>query len=117
MTRTNTRRSQRCLRTGLAVTTVVAVLVGCSDSTSPDKSGTFFWTGHRDGRRYGSIVHHTRPPRGANGSRCGLSEATLVGLPSASTEFVLELPSQASATPFKHAVVDWQPTGHPPANI
>jgi hypothetical protein len=39
MTRTNTRRSQRCLRTGLAGTTVVAVLVGCSDSTPPDKSG------------------------------------------------------------------------------
>jgi hypothetical protein len=42
------------LRTGLAVTTVVALLVGCSDSTSPDKSeGLVRW------RRYGPRnTHH-----------------------------------------------------------
>jgi hypothetical protein len=43
-----------------------------------------------------------------------LSETALTGLPAAAAEFVFALPSQASATAFKHAVINWLPVGHPP---
>ena len=33
------------------------------------------------------------------------------------TELSINLPEQASATPFKHVGFDWNPMGHPPANI
>jgi hypothetical protein len=46
-----------------------------------------------------------------------LTEAALTALPAASTEYVFALPSQASQTPFKHAAINWEPLGHPPAGV
>lgn len=46
-----------------------------------------------------------------------LTEAALVGLPPALTEYVFALPTEASSTAFKSAAINWQPTGHPPMNI
>jgi hypothetical protein len=42
------------------------------------------------------------------------SEQALNGLPDQGVENVLELPSQANQTLFKHFTFDWTPHGHPP---
>ena len=46
------------------------------------------------------------------------SEASLSGLPAVnSTEYTLALPQQASAMPFNHIAVNWNPKGHIPPGI
>jgi hypothetical protein len=45
------------------------------------------------------------------------TETVMASLPTASTEFVFELPPEAGMTSFKHAVLNWQHAGHPPAGI
>jgi len=116
MTRPVPTSCRQSVRTAVAVTAIIAAL-GCSDSTSPDKSGTFF--GPVNGIGGGSARSYFTLDRSGTPTELGvlLTEGTLTGLPAATTEFVIELPSQASVTPFKHAVVDWQPSGHPPPMV
>jgi len=45
------------------------------------------------------------------------SEKTLCGLPSASEEYVLDLPHNAATNFFKHLVINWNPNGHVPFPI
>jgi len=114
------RRVATILRV-VAVAGALLTSVSCSDSTppdkTPDKSGTFFGpsVAMADGsaRAYVSLDSTGTP------TDIGLafSEAALTGLPTGAAEFVLALPSQASATPFKHAVINWVPNGHPPAGV
>jgi hypothetical protein len=95
--------------------------VSCSDSTppdkTPDKSGTFF--GPTVTMANGSARAYVSLDRAGTPTDVGLafSESALTGLPTGAAEFVLALPSQASATPFKHAVINWVPNGHPPAGV
>ena len=46
-----------------------------------------------------------------------LTEATLDGLTDADSEVVLNLPEQIAVPPYKHVVVNWNPSGHEPVNI
>jgi hypothetical protein len=106
------------------VTSAIALLAvgagiffACSDSTSPDQSGTFFGasapmaTG--SGRAYVILDPVGKPTE----LGVAITEAALVGLPAAITEYTFALPTEASATPYKIAAINWQPTGHPPMNI
>lgn len=46
------------------------------------------------------------------------TEASLSGLPTTNTtEYMLSLPEQASAAPFNHIGLDWNPMGHEPPGI
>ena len=105
----------RYLRAALSVTALAGVILGCSDSTPPDKSGTFFGpvTAMADGtaRAYVTLDGSGAP----TDLGVALTETTFSGLPGASTEFVVALPPQALATPFKHAVINWAPLGHGPS--
>ena len=81
--------------------------VSCSDSTPPDKSGTFF--GPTVAMANGSARAYVSLDRAGTPTDVGLafSESAPTGLPTRAAEFVLALPSQASATSFKHAVINW----------
>lgn len=48
-----------------------------------------------------------------------LSDGALDGLPTARPEYeyVLPLPRGRAVPPFTHAVIDWNPQGHPPAGV
>ncbi len=105
-----TRRHYR--RTVLIMTAVTAAVIGCTDSTTPDKSGTFSGptasVGDGTARIYVTLDRLGAPTE----LGVALTEKALTGLPAASTEFVLELPPQASTTVYKAATVNWQPLGH-----
>jgi hypothetical protein len=113
-----THRLARVERThltiALATVAVVGAALSCSDSTSPDKSGTFFGPtvvmGSGTSRAYITLDREGAP----TDLGLALTEAALIGLPAAAADFVLVLPSQASTTPYKHAVINWMPLGHPP---
>ncbi|MEO5817272.1 MAG: DUF5602 domain-containing protein [Gemmatimonadaceae bacterium] len=96
-----------------------SVFFACSsESTSPaDLSGTFFGASAAmatgSGRAYVTFDRAGKPTE----LGVALTEAALVGLPTALTEYVFPLPAEASATAFKSAAINWQPTGHPPMNI
>lgn len=93
------------------------VFFACSNSTSPDLGATIFGTStpmaNGSGRAYITLDRAGKP------SELGvaITEAALVGLPGAITEYGFALPAEASATPYKIAAINWQPTGHPPMNI
>lgn len=112
-----TRYSPHHLRTALTITAAAAALLGCSDITPPDKSGMFFGPATvmagGTARAY-VILDGSGTPTDLG---VALTETALTGLPAASTEFVFALPSQASATVYKHAVINWNPLGHPPAMV
>ncbi|WP_025410101.1 DUF5602 domain-containing protein [Gemmatirosa kalamazoonensis] len=99
--------------------TAGAVAFACSDSTpstAPYKAGTFFGPVTQmaggSGRAYITLDHAGAPTE----LGVALAEGALAGLPNASTEYVFVLPAQASATPYTHAVINWEPSGHmPPA--
>jgi hypothetical protein len=115
--------SSRRLTTTLCVVVTAGALLtwlGCSDSTqprTPDKSGTFF--GPTIAMADGSARAYVSLDSTGTPTNIGLafSEAALTGLPTGAAEFVLALPAEASATPFKHAVINWVPNGHPPAGV
>ncbi|MEO6528687.1 MAG: DUF5602 domain-containing protein [Gemmatimonadaceae bacterium] len=91
--------------------------MSCSDSTPPDKSGTFYGPvttmAAGTGRSYVTLDGAGIPTV----LGVALTETALSGLPAATAEYAFEIPSQASATPFKHAVINWEPTGHAPAGV
>jgi len=89
--------------------------IACTDSTSPDKTvfGPTVPIGNGTGRSY-VVVSSDGDPLSIGVS---LSETALTGLPSVGTAFVFPLPSDEPVAPFNHAVVNWGPTGHPPAGV
>jgi hypothetical protein len=99
------------LKTFLILTTTAGSLLYCSDQ-GPDKSGTFFGPaitiGNGTARTYVTLDRVGAPID----LGVALTEAALTGLPVASTEFVVALPPEASATVYKHATINWQPLGH-----
>lgn len=105
------------LRTALTTLLAAGTLLGCSDSTSPNKGATFF--GPATAMAGGTARSYVTLDRAGVPTELGmaLTEATLTGLPSVKAEFVFTLPSQASATSFKHAVINWEPNGHPPPMV
>jgi hypothetical protein len=96
----------------ITITVAVAALLGCSESTTPDKSGTFFGptTAIAEGiaRAYVTLNRSGVP----TDLGVALSETAFTGLPAASTEFPVVLPSEASVTVYNHATINWQPLGH-----
>lgn len=117
-----TRHKQVVRSTRTAFTTIAAIgaLLGCSDSTSsaaPDKSGTFFGSAAAVGA--GSARTYVILDRVGSPTELGiaLTETALADLPAAAAEYVLTLPLEAAATAFKHAVINWMPTGHPPPMV
>lgn len=110
-------RRQKLSSTIALLAVSAGVFFACSESTAPDQSGTFFGattamaTG--SGRAYVTLDAAGKP----TGLGVALTEAALVGLPPALTEYVFPLPAEAAATAFKTAAINWQPTGHPPMNI
>jgi hypothetical protein len=106
--------------TVLATTTLTLAGVAafaCSESTAPNKAGTFFGPvtamAGGTGRAYVTLDRSGAP----TDVGVALTETSLTGLPAATAEFVFELPSQAAATPYKHAVINWMPNGHPPPMV
>ena len=115
-----TRYSLHHFRTALTVTAATAAagaLLYCFDATSIDKSGTFF--GPVTAMASGSARSYVTLDRFGAPTDLGvaLTEAALTGLPTAMAEYVLALPTEASATLFKHAVINWMPMGHPPPMV
>lgn len=117
MPRTTSGTFWHYVRSALIVTITGGALAVCSGVTSPDKSGTFFGPvttmGNGTARSYVTLDRSGVPTE----LGVAFTDAALTGLPSATAEFQLELPTQASATPFKHATVDWQAAGHPPPMV
>ena len=113
------KRPQHYLTTALSFTVAVGALLGCSESPPgpADKSGTFF--GPVTAMAGGTARSYVILDRSGAPTDLGLAltETALSGLPAASAEYVFALPSEASATPFKHAVINWLPLGHPPPMV
>jgi hypothetical protein len=118
------RKSQEThMRSRLVVLGVTTLALGgvavfaCSDSIAPNKAGTFFGPvtamGGGTARAYVTLDRSGAP----TDLGLALSETALTGLPAAAAEFVFALPAQASATLFKHAVINWMPLGHPPPMV
>jgi hypothetical protein len=96
----------------ITITVAAGALLGCSDSTTPDKSGTFY--GPTTAIASGSARAYITLDASGMPTDLGvaLTETALTGLPVASTEFLVVLPTQAAATVYKHATINWQPAGH-----
>ena len=108
-------RSRRTRVFGLAAATVAlagGAVLAC-ESTEPDPSGAFFGpstsVGDGSGRAY-VILDRAGAP-----TELGLAftAGALTGLPAGTTEYLFPLPEEAAETPYEHAVLNWQPTGHP----
>ena len=106
----------------ISIMTATALLTGgavfaCSDATSPDRSGTFFGPvttiAGGTGRAY-VVLDRSGAPTDLG---VAFTEGALGGLPAVTTEYVFAIPAQASATPFTHAAINWQPQGHPPPMV
>jgi hypothetical protein len=118
MIRTQSVTWRRCMLSALTLASATGAVLSCSnDVTPPDESGTFYGpvatVGGGTGRAY-VILDRAGVPTDLG---VALTEAALTGLPAATAEYVFVLPSQASSTAFKHAVINWQPMGHPPAMV
>jgi hypothetical protein len=117
--RASLRTLHRSSLAGLSVLLVAAggIAIACSSSTSPDLSSTLFGT--PTPMATGSVRSYLTLGRDGAPTELGvaLTEAALVGLPAATTEFVVALPAQASSTPYTHVGINWQPTGHPPMTV
>lgn len=102
------------LMTALIMSAAAGALLSCSDSIppKPDLSGTFF--GPAAALAGGTARAYVTLNRSGVPTDLGvaLSETALNGLPAASTQYVFALPPQASATAYKHAVMNWQVSGH-----
>ncbi len=98
-----------------AVAVTAFAALACSDGTSPNKTyfGPTVVMGNGTARVYVEVTSDGGPV----GLGVSLSETALAGLPAVGTAYVLALPSEAAVAPFNHAVVNWNPTGHPPAGI
>ncbi|MEP6509114.1 MAG: DUF5602 domain-containing protein [Gemmatimonadales bacterium] len=88
--------------------------VACSDGTSPDKTyfGPSITMNNGTARSYVVLTSDGAPVSVG----VSFSETALAGLPAVGTAYVFALPSEAPA-PYKHAVINWSPTGHPPEGV
>lgn len=111
-----TRYTRRYFRSALTMTAAVGAVLSCSDFIPPDESGTFY--GPVAALGAGTARSYVTLDRSGNPTDLGvaLTEAGLTGLPAASTEYVVALPREASATVYKHATINWQPAGHGPGS-
>jgi hypothetical protein len=90
---------------------------------SPGEEKIFFGESRRLGN--GSLRSWVKLDGACNPTAIGVTftEAALTGLPAEPPQggfgfgHTLALPPQASATPFKHISVDWNPKGHEPDHI
>src|SRR5436190_12588465 len=114
--------SLRPRRIGIAVAALVAAAgtaFACDSAPSepPDLSGTFFGpmtaVASGSGRAY-VILDASGAPTNLG---VALTASAIANLPNDAAEYVFALPPQASATPFKHAALNWAPQGHPPPMI
>ena len=95
------------------------VFSSCSDSNSTNnsKAGTFYSTAVNLGA--GTAKSYVTLDDNGNPVSVGvaLSEQALQSLGDKTTETVIPMPSQASATNLNHIAIDWNPMGHEPAHI
>src|SRR5659263_7657 len=92
------------------------VVVGCVEKQS--RSGSFI--GETKSLGNGMVRSWITLGDDGNASAIGVTftEMALSGLPTEnSSEYMLALPEQASATPFNHVGIDWNPKGHVPPGI
>lgn len=100
----------------ILLTTVALIVTGCIENQS--KSGTFI--GETKSLGNGMVRSWVSLDEDGNASAIGVTftEMALSGLPTEnSTEYILALPEQASAMPFNHIGLDWNPNGHEPPEI
>jgi hypothetical protein len=102
---------------GLATALTGGAAFACSEVLPPDPSGTFYGpvtaVAGGTGRAY-VIIDRSGSPTDLG---VAFTETVMASLPTASTEFVFDLPPEAAMTSFKHAALNWQHAGHPPAGI
>lgn len=100
----------------------ILIFQSCKKNDSPSVSGTFKGTpismGNGNAWSWIEIGTDGQP------KTLGITfeEAAFTNLPSGNDkhmeyEYEPTLPSEKTLTPFKHIIVDWNPFGHPPANI
>jgi hypothetical protein len=100
----------------ILLTAMALVVAGCVEKQS--RSGTFI--GETKSLGNGMVRSWITLDDDGNASAIGVTftEMSLSGLPiENSTEYMLALPEQASATPFNHIGLDWNPMGHVPPGI
>ncbi|MEO7652046.1 MAG: DUF5602 domain-containing protein [Bryobacteraceae bacterium] len=87
--------------------------ISCSDGTSPARTefGPSIAFGGGTARTYVEVSAQGDPVE----LGIVLSETALTGLPAAGTAYQFELPAGVDIAPYNHAVMNWGPTGHPPA--
>ena len=114
--RSSRKSAVRCMATVCAV--AAATILACSETTPTiapvDRSGTFYGTTTSmvagSGRAYVTLDAAGAPTEVG----VEITEAALAQLPTTNAEFVFALPSQTSVTAYRHAVINWVPTGHEP---
>jgi hypothetical protein len=95
------------------------ILSSCKDdnSTNNSKSGTFYSASVTLGA--GTAKSFVKLDDNGNPVSVGLvlSEQSMQSLGSSTSETIVQLPSQATATNLNHIAIDWNPMGHEPAHI
>ena len=114
------RTSRKSVIRGMALFCAVAsTILACSETTPAtapvDRSGTFYATTTTSMEAGSGRAYITLDAAGAP-TELGLAitESALAALPTTNSEYVFALPSQASVTAYRHAVVNWMPAGHEP---
>ncbi len=105
-----------------------AIVVGlslsaCSDDDDDNpadggsQAGTFTGTAITMGE--GTVTPWVTLDDDGNPSALGLTitEEAMDNLPEEETSWVIDLPTQAAATVFKHVYFNWNPHGHPPQDV
>jgi hypothetical protein len=112
MFRRQPRKRALYVCSAMAFAAAAGTMLSCSDSTAPDKSGTFYGSATTlasGNARAFVILDAAGAPTDLGVS---FTEGALTGLPLVSTEYMVELPKEATATVYKHLTVNWQPAGH-----
>jgi hypothetical protein len=116
------KHGTKVLALAMLAATALTGITGCSDdtTTSTSKAGTFNGPTVTMGK--GTAHSWVKLDDAGNPTSIGLalSDSAMTGLstvPFPPQEFMLALPSQASATAFNHISLDWGPMGHPPDTI
>ncbi len=106
------RRFRALALVGIPVISALAFM-SCTDGTSPARTefGPSIAFGSGTARTYVEVSSQGDPVE----LGITLSETALTGLPAAGTAFELALPTGVGVAPYNHAVINWGPSGHPPA--
>jgi Domain of unknown function (DUF5602) len=124
-------RDGRGIRLIVAASTALIFLVGCSGgntsssstagtNTPASNNSTVFGPSQRLGN--GNVKTYTTLDGSGNPIEVGLrlTDTALDGLPPTTTPpdvLMLDFPDQASATPFDHVMLNWNPQGHDPVAL